>query len=637
MFVFRSFRLRVALLTAVVAGIVFGLFSIAAYSLIHGELEKNVETRIMVEARQAFGWGLAMASWRERMGRMRDSDDERSGESVEERSVRSAPGEQQRWQEGRPPASSPGATAEVEQPGEEDPRRAIVPPPVPDGLADEIDEEPQVFANHVAEIDGDEREELFRSPNWPAELPATGLDYGQGKSIEPTEVNDLLRGRRSRPMRPPTGMPGPRREPRREPAADPGVQVPDSGGSGSRTTPEAGENTSDNDNDADNDNDNEDDADAGDGDGDEEPRRSGSRGRRGNRGWRGGFFLTRQPHFHYRSVQGELWRIGVFTSEHHEVIVAASLTEFTDNVQKLRSAFAIAIPAAVILIALGAWVVSGQAIRPIRRIADTAEQLTASGLSQRIPEPDTGDELQRLAVVLNGMLDRLEDGFKQATRFSADASHELKTPLTIMQGELEAALREAPPASREQSVYVSQLEEVTRLKRIVASLLLLSRADAGQLNLTRERIDLSSNFAEICEDAEILAEAAGITLEAEVAPDLAIVGDRALLQQVFQNLISNAVKYNQPDGRIVCRLSSDASGKVALIDFENTGMGIPEEDQGKVFLRFHRADAARGREVDGFGLGLNLALEIVRAHHGTLELLKSDAESTLFRLTMPLA
>jgi two-component system, OmpR family, heavy metal sensor histidine kinase CusS len=347
--------------------------------------------------------------------------------------------------------------------------------------------------------------------------------------------------------------------------------------------------------------------------------------------------LTKEPHFHYETAGGERWRVGVFATDRHEVIVAASLTAFTANVQKLRGAFAIAVPSAVILIAFGAWLVSGQAIRPIRDIADTAEKVTAAGLSQRIAEPGTGDELHRLTVVLNRMLDRLEDGFKQATRFSADASHELKTPLTIMQGELEAALREAPASSQQQRVYASQLEEVTRLKRIVSSLLLLSRADAGQLNLARERIDVSSNFAAICEDAEILADAADITLTSEVEPGLDIMGDRALLQQVFQNLISNAVKYNRPTGSIICRLRRDDVGGNALFDFENTGDCIPEEDQGKIFRRFHRADAARGRDIDGFGLGLNLALEIARAHSGTLVLIKSDTESTHFRLTIPLA
>jgi two-component system, OmpR family, heavy metal sensor histidine kinase CusS len=206
-----------------------------------------------------------------------------------------------------------------------------------------------------------------------------------------------------------------------------------------------------------------------------------------------------------------------------------------------------------------------------------------------------------------------------------------------MQGELEAALREAPASSQQQRVYASQLEEVTRLKRIVSSLLLLSRADAGQLNLARERIDVSSNFAAICEDAEILADAADITLTSEVEPGLDIMGDRALLQQVFQNLISNAVKYNRPTGSIICRLRRDDVGGNALFDFENTGDCIPEEDQGKIFRRFHRADAARGRDIDGFGLGLNLALEIARAHSGTLVLIKSDTESTHFRLTIPLA
>ncbi|MGK0190478.1 MAG: two-component system heavy metal sensor histidine kinase CusS [Verrucomicrobiales bacterium] len=575
MSLFRSFRLRIAILTAVVAGIVFGLFSIVAYSNIHSELEKNVDTRIMVEARQAFGRGIALSGGgRERM--LRQNGRENSGRP--ERSTGSST---------RKPSRPNDTTADSNEEKDDTSETTTGP-------------ENQIFANLVSEITDNGREEKYRTKNWPAGLATDAASYGEAKTIEPTEMNDLLRGRRSRP--PENSSFPPPRKPQKD------TPPPDSV-SGANQTEDA-----------------------------EPERRPGERSGRSGRSrsrWRGGLFITREPQFHYRTADGIDWRVGVFTNDRHEVIIAASLSEFSDNVQKLRSAFGIAVPAAVILIALGAWLVSGQAIRPIRQIADTAEKVTASGLSQRIAEPGTGDELQRLTVVLNSMLDRLEDGFKQATRFSADASHELKTPLTIMQGELEAALREAPPASSQQAVFGSQLEEVTRLKRIVASLLLLSRADAGQLSLARERIDISSNLAEVCEDAEILADAAGIRLKSEIESNLAIMGDRALLQQVFQNLISNAVKYNGADGSIICSLKKDEEN--AVVEIENTGHGIPEDDQSKVFRRFYRADAARSREIDGFGLGLNLALEIARAHSGELVLVKSDAQSTIFRLTIPLA
>ena len=615
MSLFRSFRLRIALLTAVVAGIVFGVFSIAAYSIIHNELVKNVDSRIMVEARESFGRGIvrySMARRREWMTRQRgqEGSSERTGRpggigaERPERRPSPAPREEQQRElvdTIRPSGSIPSNASNASNPSS---------PSNSNDAVEEAVEGAQIFASCVAETNESERNELYRSSNWPEGLPVTGSVYGTGTPMEPTEVNDLLRGRRSKHLPIQGEQRGPPREPRRETFLAPNEERTD------KTVPDLTAGPS-----------------SGGADGAGRP--SGDRGR--SRGRRGGFVLTKAPHYHYRMADGERWRIGVFSSNRHEVIVAASLTEFTAHVHLLRSAFAIAVPAAVILIALGAWMVSGQAIRPIRHIADTAESVTAAGLSQRIAEPGTGDELQRLTVVLNRMLDRLEDGFKQATRFSADASHELKTPLTIMQGELESALREAPSDSKEQGVYASQLEEITRLKRIVASLLLLSRADAGQLNLTRDRIDVSGNFAAICEDAEILAEGAGVSLEAHVAPNLSIMGDRPLLQQVFQNLISNAVKYNQPDGSIICRLNQDASAENAEFEIENTGPGIPEEDQTKVFRRFHRADAARGRDIDGFGLGLNLALEIARAHNGTLELVRSNADSTIFRLTIPLA
>ena len=632
----RSFRLRIALLTAVVAGIVFGLFSVVAYSTIHGELEKHVDTRIMIEARQTLGRGLMHAAMLERASRMRARDAE--GEQRPMREARApTPGRAQQPRGGpeRRPPSGPRqgannrASAAVGDPATDELSREVA----ESELLDPLEEaQQQEFAGCLVETRDGETKELYRTDNWPPHLSAAPATWGVSKPIAPTEITDLLRGQRTIPVN--FASPPQRPGGRSGEGDERDGTIPGDDGEG-----EVGRDRSDDDRENTT-------AGTEGGPGDGRLQRGGDRrgerdrGRRGGRNrWRGGFFLTQEPHFHYSEADENRWRVGVFSSDRHTVIVAASLEQFTANVQKLRSAFAIAIPAAVLLIALGAWVVSGQAIRPIRDIADTAENVTAAGLSQRIAEPGTSDELQRLTIVLNKMLDRLEDGFKQATRFSADASHELKTPLTIMQGELEAALREAPQGSPQQSVFASQLEEVTRLKRIVASLLLLSRADAGQLNLTRERIDISTNFAAICEDAEIIASESGISLETKIEPGLSIMGDRSLLQQVFQNLISNAVKYNVSGGTIHCALFADRDGDpaVAVVDIENTGPGIPEEDQDKVFRRFHRADAARGREVDGFGLGLNLALEIAKAHNGTLNLIQSNSESTLFRLRIPLA
>ena len=157
----------------------------------------------------------------------------------------------------------------------------------------------------------------------------------------------------------------------------------------------------------------------------------------------------------------------------------------------MRNIFLVTLPAALLLVGGGGWLVAGRALRPLKTIAQTAERVTARGLDQRIPVSDEDPEISRLIQVLNGMMDRLEASFNQATRFSADASHELKTPLAIMQGELENAVQAAEPGSPAQQVFSNLLEETQRLKTITRGLLLLAQADAGRLKLALEDVDLS--------------------------------------------------------------------------------------------------------------------------------------------------
>ncbi|MEN6305861.1 MAG: ATP-binding protein, partial [Armatimonadia bacterium] len=240
-------------------------------------------------------------------------------------------------------------------------------------------------------------------------------------------------------------------------------------------------------------------------------------------------------------------------------------------------------------------------------------------------------EFERLIKVFNAMLERLEQSFHQATRFSADAAHELKTPLTILQGELEQALQEAHTGSRQQRVYSELLEEVQRLKTIIRKLLLLSLADAGQLQLTTRPLDLSAAVVELRDDTEVLAPE--LTVESDVAPGIWVEADPELLGQVLQNLASNAIKYNRPGGSVKYQLQrKDETARLTVI---NTGVGVPPEDLHKVFQRFYRANKARDRAVDGIGLGLSLAREIVRAHGGELALVSSRDDHTTFVLSLP--
>jgi len=284
----------------------------------------------------------------------------------------------------------------------------------------------------------------------------------------------------------------------------------------------------------------------------------------------------------------------------------------------------------LVLVAGGAWLVARRALRPVSALTQIAERVTARGLDQRIPAMTSDAEFNRLVTVFNEMLDRLETSFTQATRFSADASHELKTPLARLQIELEQALESAAAGSPQQEIYSSLLDEVSRLKAIVQKLLLLSLADSGRLQLHFEPINLTRMLENVIEDCRL--QAPHLNVEQSLSPDAAVKADPELLEQALQNLATNAIKYNCQGGRIRLELTKEAD--CVLVRVANTGPGIPAADCERIFERFYRADKSRNGRVEGTGLGLSLAREIVRAHQGELVLEPSQENWTTFTIRL---
>ena len=327
------------------------------------------------------------------------------------------------------------------------------------------------------------------------------------------------------------------------------------------------------------------------------------------------------------------WRVGVMQNPEVTLVLGRNLNQFNAEMRILSRLFLIALPTALLLIAAAGWWVAQRALRPIRTLTNATEGITVRGLDQRIPLRDDDAEFNRLIQVFNGMMDRLETSFQQAVRFSADAAHELKTPLTILQGELEQALQTATPGSAQQQTYGTLFDEVQRLKAIIQKLLLLSLADSGQLRLNLVPNDLTAIVEDAVADSEILGPL--LTIEQDLAREVHVDADEDLLRQVIQNLVSNAVKYNMPNGAIRFRLRRE--GPMTRLTVANTGPGISAEDRGKVFDRFYRGDKTRNRKVDGLGLGLSLAREIARAHHGDLALEDSLPGWTVFTLTLPVS
>ena len=339
----------------------------------------------------------------------------------------------------------------------------------------------------------------------------------------------------------------------------------------------------------------------------------------------------RVPRFETRVVDGQSWRFGIMGNPHNTLVLGMNIEQFNADMGRLRRACLLGLPAVLLLAGLSAWFLAHRALRPVAVLARTAERVTARGLDQRIPAMPRDQEFNRLITVFNEMMDRLEKSFQQATRFSADASHELKTPLARLQVELEQALESAPAGSPQQELYSSLLEEISHLKAIVQKLLLLSLADAGRLQLHGGPVNLTRMIENVIEDCQ--AQAPTLRVEHDLATDVQITADADLLEQAMQNLASNAVKYNQPNGRICFGLARH--GDRVCVRVANTGPGISPADRERVFERFYRADQSHSGHVEGIGLGLSLCREILRAHGGDLELGAADEPLTVFVAWLP--
>ena len=342
----------------------------------------------------------------------------------------------------------------------------------------------------------------------------------------------------------------------------------------------------------------------------------GRAGRGYGRGAGGPAAFTRIPQFLTAKADGRMWRFGVLGNAQTTLALGINYDAEQEELNRLRRAFLLALPLVLILVAVGGWVTGSRALRPLKAIADTTERVTARGLDQRILLADSDPEVGRLIRVLNGMMDRLEKSFHQATRFTADASHELKTPLAIMQGELDHALQFAVVGSKEQQVFGILLEETQRLKSITRNLLLLAQADSGQLKLSRENIDLTDLLENAMEDTRILAARLELTFETQIEPGLRVQGDPHLLGTAVHNLLGNAVKFNQPHGRIIVQARSEG-GQIGIV-IGNTGSGILDEDQPRIFERFFRGRHAGSEAPEGSGLGLSLTPEVLHANGGEI-------------------
>ena len=291
-----------------------------------------------------------------------------------------------------------------------------------------------------------------------------------------------------------------------------------------------------------------------------------------------------------------------------------------------------AIPTVLIVIAIGGRWVARQALAPVEAITHAASRISVHKLDQRLPVPETGDEIAELITVLNGTLDRLQRSFEQSVRFSAEASHHLKTPISVLRVGIEEILTDPETPAKQQTRADALLHQIHQLTSVAENLLLLARADAGRLELHREQFNLSEVLRGMCEDASVMAEAEGLVVEAELPPELPVAGDRSAISLIVQNLLENAIKYNEPDG-CICIYARAVDGEVEVI-VKNNGEPIPSDRAPHIFERFYRV--RKDARIPGQGLGLAVASELAKAHGGTLELVGSDGEWTQFRVLLPI-
>ena len=293
----------------------------------------------------------------------------------------------------------------------------------------------------------------------------------------------------------------------------------------------------------------------------------------------------------------------------------------------------ISIPAVFLSIG-GGWWLMRKALAPVAALTQAAERIDERNLGDQLPRTRNGDELDRLTEVLNRMTARLHDSFTRIREFTLHASHELKTPLTILCGETETVLRDEllTPAQREHCA--SQLEELRRLTRIVDGLTLLAKADAGLIRLELAPLRLDELVRDALADTRILALSSGIRVELTACEEMTVRGDPHRLRQLLLNLADNAVKYNHPRGAITMALHR--AGDTAEFSIANTGPGIPPKSLPRVFDRFFRGDSAHSSDVEGCGLGLSIAQWIVSAHHGTVTIESVPSQLTTVTVRLPL-
>jgi len=284
-------------------------------------------------------------------------------------------------------------------------------------------------------------------------------------------------------------------------------------------------------------------------------------------------------------------------------------TEMRRTLAEVVKVSTLGFPLAVTLAAIGGYLIATRSLRPLDAMARQARRITSESLSKRLPNPNPNDELGRLATVFNDTLARLEGSFAELQRFTADASHELRSPLTALRAVGEVALRDGNDPAALRETIGSMLEEAQRLTDLVDALLTLARMDATKADAPREEVNIAALLEEIRDQFEVLANEKRQTITVTSNDNVTVQADRTLLYLAMVNLVHNAIQHGPPDSRI--SITTVHSARKIDISVKDNGPGIPREYHAKIFERFFRVDKARSRAEGGAGLGLAIAKQAV--------------------------
>jgi heavy metal sensor kinase len=282
---------------------------------------------------------------------------------------------------------------------------------------------------------------------------------------------------------------------------------------------------------------------------------------------------------------------------------------------------------------MGGWILARRSLSPIGYIASKTQSITSRNLSERLTLRGSGDELDDLIRTINEMISRLEGSFKRMAEFTADASHELKTPICAMRGEAEVLLLKERKGEEYQEGLAHFIEQFDTLNQLINDLILLSKSDTTQAELKKAPLRLDLLIQNLSHLFQVLAEQKNIALEIGTLEEVTVMGDKVRLQQLFTNLIDNAIKYTSKGSIHVTVEKNESAGLVKIMD---TGIGIPKEEQEKIFKRFYRVDKSRSKDIGGVGLGLSIAEWIAHAHHGKIEVKSQLNQGSTFTVCLPL-